>query len=123
MAGFSLMEVLIALFIFSLVGLSIAKSTIVSMQAQLRAEMGNVARNLAVSKAEELSGVKISDLDATYNDTETDLAVSGHQTKFTRVTTVIVNSDNSRTIHIAVSGASAFLPYPISYSTRFAPWE
>ena len=121
--GIALMEVLVALFVFSIVGLGLAQSTIVGLRAHMRAEVGNFARNLAVSKAEELSGVKISDLDETYDETESDLTVSGSKVKFTRVTNVIVNSDNSRTIEITVSSSSIFLPVPIFYKTRFAPWE
>ena len=117
------MEALVALFLFSLVGLGLAKSMITSISLQKQAEIGNLARNLAVSKAEELSGVNIDNLNNSYDSTESNLTVTGHNIKFTRVTDVTVNSDGSRTIDISVSSTSFVMTKPVTYSTRFAPWE
>lgn len=112
-----------ALTIFSMVGLALAQSAIVSMHFQKQAEIGNLAKNLAVSKVEELSGVPLSDLDDSYDQTESSLSVSGHEIKFTRNTNITVNADNSRTVAISVASISPWLSKTVNYTTRFAPWE
>lgn len=123
-AGFSMMEVLVAMAVFAIVALGAAQSTIYAVKFQKYAEVSNAARNLAVSKAEELTGVDLALLDDRYDLSESDIAVVGHNAvKFNRSTNVSVNSDGSRTVDITVSSSSPLLRKPIQYSTRFAPWE
>ena len=122
-AGFSMMEVLAAMTLLSIVGLAISNSMIVAIRFQKIAEVGNMAKNLAVSKAEELSGVQLTALSDTYDATENNLVVGSGKIKFTRVTNITVNSDGSRTVDVTVSSTSKYLPKAVKYTTRFAPWE
>ena len=121
--GSSLVEVLVAVSIFALIGLSATRSAMSSIRYQKNVEVSNIARNLAISKAETLSGVRIDLLTTASGGTESDLSVPGHTIKFTRSTTVSVNSDGSRTISVVITSSSPLLLSPVSYSTRFAPWE
>ncbi len=118
-----MIEVLVAISLFAVVALALTQSAIFGMRFQLQAQIGNLARNLAVSKAEQLAGVQIGDLNSSYNLTEPNLIVTGHKIAFTRTTSISVNTDGSRTVNIIVSSASSYLPKPVSYTTRFAPWE
>lgn len=121
--GFTLVEVLVSVTLLSIMGLAVANTASYSLRAHKYAEVANVAKNLAVSKAEELSGVRIDLLTDAYDGTETNLAVTGHTMLFTRVTNVTVNSDGSRTIDVTVSSSSTALLQPAFYSTTYAPWE
>lgn len=121
--GFGLIEVLVAFLLFSIISLSATKSAIYSIRYQKNAEVGNIARNLAVTKAEQLAGISLDELDSTYGGTESELTTEGSDILFTRVTTVTVNADGSRSIDITVSSDHSALLNPVSYSTRFAPWE
>ncbi len=121
--GTGLLEVLVAIVLLGILGLTVVSSSIVGIRYQKASEIGNLAMNLAVSKAEILSGVRIDLLNDTYDATENTLQVSGHKITFKRVTDVTVNSDGSRTIFITVSSPSPYLPQPAKYTTTFAPWE
>ena len=122
-AGSTIVEVLVAIVLFGLVGLSMATSNIYGIKFQKRAELGNLATNLAVTKIEQLAGYDPTTLDAGDNSSETGIAVSGHSITFNRVTTITVNSDGSRTVQVTVSSPIASLLTPVTYVTRFAPWE
>ncbi len=121
--GSSIVEVLVAMSLFSIVAVGLAQSAAYSLRFQKSAELGNLARNLAVSKAEELAGVSLADLDDSFDGTESNLTVVGHSISFDRVTDVTVNADGSRTVDIVVSSPSPLLFTAVTYSTRFAPWE
>ena len=121
--GFSMVEVLIGTFLLAVMGLALSNSLIYSIRSHKYVEIGNVAKNLAVSKTEELSGVRIDLLNDSYDSTENNVAVSGHQITFKRVTNVTVNADGSRTIDVTVSSGSNTLLSSASYSTTYAPWE
>ena len=121
--GSSMLEVLVATLILAIIGLTVTLSAISGIRFQKVSEIGNIAMNLAVSKAEELSGVRIDLLTDSYDATESNLLLTGHKISFKRVTDVTVNSDGSRTIAITVSSDSRYLPQPARYTTTFAPWE
>ena len=122
-AGITMVEVLVALLLFCIIGLGLTKSAVAAINYQKRTEIANLAKNLAVSKAEELSGVKLDELTSAYNHTETDISIATHEIKFNRTTAITVNADGSRTITISVTSSTPLLPNPVSFSTRFAPWE
>lgn len=122
-AGFSLMEVLVAIVIFGIAGLAMTSNAVVGFRFQKSTELGLLAKNLAVSKAEELSGVFLDDLDNSYDLTENNLTVTGHRIPFTRVTDVTIEADGSRTIDVTVSSPSGLLLAPVHITTRLAPWE
>ena len=121
--GSSMLEVLVATLILAIVGLTVSLSAISGIRYQKVSEIGNIAMNLAVSKAEQLSGIRIDLLTDSYDATESNLQVTGHKIEFKRVTDVTVNTDGSRTIAITVSSSSTYLPQPARYTTTFAPWE
>lgn len=119
--GFTLIEVLVAAFIATLLGVGLVMSSVFALRFQKITEMSNVARNLAVSKMELLAAQPVTSLDNSDDGTESNLTVSGHQMRFNRATDVTVNGDNSRTVVVTVSGNNnPYLPFPISYSTTFA---
>ena len=121
--GFGLMEVLVAVVLLGIVCLAIASNVITGLRFHKHAEIDLLAKNLAVSKVEELSGIVLDDLDDSYDGTEANLLVTGHAIAFTRVTDVTIEADGARFIEITVSSDSPYLPTPVNYSTRFATWE
>ena len=121
--GSTLIEAMVGILLLAIMGLTVTWSSMMSMRYQKVSEIGNLAMNLAVSKAEQLSGVRIDLLTNAYDSTENNLTINGHAITFKRVTDISVNSDGSRTISIVVSSDSRYLPRPARYSTTFAPWE
>ncbi len=121
--GSSLIEVMVAMAILAIVGLGVAQSAIYGIKYQKSAEIGNVARNLAISKAERLSAIPLNTLDNSYDSIESNLTAPGHTIIFRRTTDITVNADGSRSIDITVSTTNPVLLNVATYSTRFAPWE
>ena len=123
-SGFSLLELLVSICLFATVGLAITQSTIHAMRFQKQAEIGNLATNLAVSRMEVLAGTNPDDLPTSpLVGTEPMVLAAGHDIIFQRDTEVVQNADGSLTITVTVSSDSEYLPGPVEYSTRFAPWE
>jgi hypothetical protein len=121
--GSSMFELIVGLTFIGIVGLTVIWSTVSGVRFQKQTEVGNTAMNLAVSRAEELAGVFIENLNASFN--ETNVTVDDHQHKFElkRSTIVTINPDGSRTVTVTISGPGRYLPVPISYTTTFALWE
>lgn len=119
----SLVEVMVAVVFFAIVGLALTQSVLGGIRFQKQAEIIMLAKNLAISKAEQLSGVSTTLLNDTYDLTENNLTVTGHTITFTRVTNVTVNSDGSVTVDVSVSSLNPILTNAVSFTTRFAPWE
>ena len=121
--GSALIEVLVAASILGIVGLAIAMNAMVALRFQKTTEVRLLAKNLAVSKAEELSGVFLDDLDDSFDEVEPNLSVGSHLIQFSRSTDITVEADGSRSVSISVSSTSPYLTTPVQYTTRFAPWE
>jgi Tfp pilus assembly protein PilX len=122
-AGIAVMEVLIALVLITIVGVSLSWSVLTSLVAMKKVEMNNAASGLAISKIEELAAVEVSHLNNTYSAAESAVLVDGIDISFTRITEVQVNADNSRTVAVTVSSNSSTVPTEVSMSSRFALWE
>ena len=120
--GFSLLEVMVSICYIALMGFTILTASVTSVKFQKLSEIGNAAMNMAMSKAEELSGVALTSLDDSYDETESDISTDDHNILFQRVTNITVNADGSRTVEITVSSSSKYLPNPIVYNTTFALW-
>lgn len=122
--GISLIETMVAIFLLAVMSLAVAQGSIAAQYFDKRMEITNIRRNLAISKTEQLAGVHIAFLDSSYNSNETNITLPGHSIKFSRVTTVVVNADQSRTITVTVNCDSARVcNQPLTYTTRFAKWE
>lgn len=118
-----MLELIVGLTFLSVVGLTIVWSAISGVRYQKQTEVGNTAMNLAISRAEELAGIFIETLDATFNENEIVIADHEHNIELLRNTVVTVNQDGSRTITVTISGPDKFLPIPVEYTTTFALWE
>lgn len=121
--GLTMVESLISLVLLSIIGLSVTYSAMYGVRFQRYTEIGNIAMNLALSKVEELSGIRLDLLDSSYGGTETNLTVTGYKVKFTRVTTVTTNADGSKQIDVTISANKAYLLNSVHFTTTFAPWE
>lgn len=122
-AGIAIMEVIIAMVLITIVGVSMSFGVVTSLVAMKKVEMNNAASGLAISKIEELAAVEVSHLDSTYSEAESAVLVDGIDISFTRVTNVQVNADNSRTVAVTVSSNSTTVPTEVAMSSRFALWE
>lgn len=122
-SGFLIIELMVALVVLAIVGLAITSSAYSGLRFQKQAEIGNFARNIAVSRLEELAGIPTSSLSSSYNETNTAVTVTGTNVPFQRTTTVSINADGSKTVTVAVSSSSALLTQTVTLSTQFAAWE
>ena len=123
-AGFSLIELLVAISVLAIISVSVVQSATLALRFQKHTELGNLATNLAVTQMEILAGANPDDLPgSSYVGTESNLTVPGHTITFTRDTSVTTNADDSLTITVTVSSNSSNLLAPVTYTTRFAPWE
>ena len=121
--GISLIEVLVALVLIGLMSVGISANSISSFQIMKKTEINNAASNLALSKVEQLSAIRVSDLDSSYDAVETNLGVTGMNATFTRTTTITVNADQSRTVEVKVESNSFKLGTSIVFTTTFSMWQ
>jgi len=118
--GFSLIEVLVAMVILSVVGLAVANNTIKSYSFMKRSIRNSLATQLALDKLEMVSAVNPTTLDSSDNTVET--SVISKNISFTRTTTITVNSDNSRTVTVEVNGNTESLGGRAIYTNRLSLW-
>jgi prepilin-type N-terminal cleavage/methylation domain-containing protein len=121
--GISLIEVLVAIVLIGIMSIGIAANSISAFQIMKKTEMNNAASNLALSKIEELSAIRVNDLNSTYNIVENNIKSGDFKATFKRTTTVVVNSDNSRSITVKVESNSAKLPTAVTFKTTFSMWQ
>ncbi len=119
-AGFTIMEVLVAIVLLAVVGLASARNSVMSMSTLKRSIRNSIAMQLAVEKLEELGSINPTSLDASDNATES--AVVQDSISFSRTTTVVVNSDQSRSVTIVVQANDASLGGNYTASSRFPLW-
>lgn len=118
--GYSIIEVLVATVLLSLVSLGLASSTTTSYVTLKRTLRHAAATELAQSKMEELAAINPLSLSAANNATET--GVISHAMTFTRTTTVAVNSDGSRLVTVAVTGDAVGMGGKATLASTFTPW-
>lgn len=121
--GFSIIEVIVSILIIAVMSLGILSNILMALRSDKLIEVNQAAYNLALSKVEQLAAIKPSQLDASDNQSETGVTVSGMNVTFARTTQVTVNADNSRTIQVDVSSERAKIDTSVSYTTTFAVWE
>jgi prepilin-type N-terminal cleavage/methylation domain-containing protein len=122
-AGVGLIEVLVALVLIGIMSLGIAANTIGAIQIAKKTETNYAASNLALSKVEQLSAFRVADLTSANSSVEDNISVPGMNTKFKCTTTVTVNSDQSRTIHVKVESVNAKIPTRVNFETTFSIWQ
>lgn len=122
-AAMTLIEVLVALTVVSIIAIGINLSAISSLRIAKKTEVNYMASNLALSKVEDLAAVDPSELDDTYDTTETGLGVTGMDFTFRRVTDITVNGDDSRTVTVLVTSENSAIPTQSDFTTRFSLWE
>lgn len=81
--------------------LGIAQSMKMSFDTSKRSARESYAHDLATQKLEELLSISAVNVTTANNGTE---SLYSHGVSYTRVTTVVVNADSSRTITVAVTG-------------------
>ncbi len=122
-SGFGLLEVLVAMVLASLITVGIALNMATALKVGKLTEAHFAASTLANSHIEELAAVDALDLDASYNETDTQVTFPGLNINFNRSTQVVVNADNSRTITVSVTSTHAGIPTFARFSTTLALWE
>lgn len=118
--GFSLVEVMVAILILSVISLGSAYCTIMSLKVEKRNVRNAVAQELAVQKMEELAAMNPSSLSSANSVTESN--VTYKNISYTRTTSISVNADNSRSITVTVNGNNSSLGGSASISTTYALW-
>jgi prepilin-type N-terminal cleavage/methylation domain-containing protein len=119
-AGFSMVEVLAAVAILSVVGLAVAMNGIHTYTSIKRNERNSVARQLATEKLEEFASQDPSSLTAASGTTE--LNLTSHNMFFRRISTVTVNADSSITVSVSVSSNRTGVGGAVTLSNTFFLW-
>lgn len=104
--GMTLIEVLVGMFILSLVSLGLAKSMTVSVQSYKNVQITSAMRNLAQNKLEQFAAINPQSIDSNSHDSnEVNLTVPflSSLVTFDRDTDAIVNADGSRSIEVTVT--------------------
>lgn len=99
-AGFSLIEVLVAMLILSIVALATASNTIKGFVFFKRNTRQAYASQLALDRLELLAAQDPAILAASTSSEN----ITYRNVSFVRTTTIVANSDGSRSIEISVSG-------------------
>lgn len=118
--GMTLVEVLVALVLLSVVPLGLTYSSILSYKVIHRNQRHSVASQLALDRMEDLAATNPANLNDTFDETENNVVVDG--ASFTRITEVTLNADNSRTVLVTVTGNEASLGGRATVSSTFALW-
>ncbi len=121
--GFLMLELMVAMLVLAVVGLAITTSAYTGLRFQKQAEIGNFARNIAVSRIEELAGIPTGTLSNAQNETLTPVTALGTSVQFQRSTSVVSNADGSKTVTVTVSSTSNLLSKAATITTQFAAWE
>ena len=118
--GTSIIEVLVMLSFAAILGLGLTYSLIMSYRSAHKNAYHSAAMQLAIEKLEELKGVDPTDLTSADNQTESNVAVG--QMRFTRVSTISVNTDRSRSVLVTVTSNNDAVTAQATISDIFALW-
>lgn len=121
--GFTVLEALVALVIFSVAAMGLCLSYSTSMIVAKMTEAHHAASSLAASKIETLSAIDPLLLDSADNESNVPVVWEGLSVGFIRSTAVTINADGSRSVAVDVSTIETFLPASVHFETRFALWE
>ena len=114
-----IMEVMVALVLLSIIGLAVAKNSIMAMVALKRGIRNSVAMQLATEKLEQLGSVDPTTL---ANTTTTESALTVEDITFSRVSTVSQNTDGSKTVTVTVTPENSELGQEKVATSRFPLW-
>jgi len=117
--GSTLIELLVALGIVGVMNLAIAQSAILSAASQGFAENRSLAMQMAMNEIERYAAIDPTLLTAASGSTDT---VMREGKQFTRVTTVTVNPDSTRTINVEVTNVVAHLRGHVVLEETFPLW-
>src|SRR6185312_10253045 len=98
--GTSMFELMVALTLFSIVALALCGSTGFAYRVQAKTNGSSVAMQIALETLESYVKLDPLTLSAVTNSSST---VSRGTTTYTQVVNITVNTDNSRTINVAVT--------------------
>jgi Tfp pilus assembly protein PilV len=121
--GFSLLEVLVAMIFTGIVSIAITSSVLLALRTEKNTEVHFAASVLASDRMEQLFSVDASDIDATYNEVDTNVQWGDLNFYFLRSTNVVVNADESRTVTVDVRTDNASFPVDVSFTSTLAVWE
>lgn len=119
-SGVSLIELMVTVLLLTVIGAAATASTITYLHARKRAMNDSLALQLAQERIEEFAAVdpvRFSDGDS-WTEIETRLGLA-----FTRVSTISLNADNSRTVVVQVSPNQETDGGSATISASFVPWE
>lgn len=118
--GFSLVELLISIFLIAIMSMSVLKNTVSALRASKLTELHHAASTLASARIEELASERVSDLDGSFDETDTVLSWGTVDLDFLRDTTVVVNADESRDVTVTVTVDSTLFPTSVTFETTYA---
>lgn len=118
--GSLLIEALFAVLIFSIMGLAVTQYCVTFLNARNHALNHELATQLAVEKIEQLAVVDPLTLSNGEVITET---VSRQDRDFSRVSTVTVNADLSRSVLVEVEYSRPGNGGVVSLSDTYIPWS
>lgn len=114
-----IIEALVILCLAAILGLTLTYSAVLAMQTRTRSIHDSIATQLALERLEELSATDPATLSSASNSTTT---VYQNDVAFTRIVTVTVNSNGSRTVAIAVSDNNDRIGGDAQISDTFPLW-
>lgn len=119
--GFTLIEVLVSMFIFSIAILGLAVGATSIMRANQTALYATIATNLAQDKLEELKAKTAGSINTT-GSPENNISVSGVPVKFNRSWTVTANSPAAGVTQIAVTVSwTDYIAHSLTVSSAVKP--
>ena len=117
--AFSMLEILVSISLLAVVGLAVATSTIRAYVFLKQSMRSSLASQLALDKIEMLATVNPSTLTTANGGTEPSLLQDG--VTFSRITTITVNADGSRTASVVVTSLTR-TGGRATFTTTFPQW-
>lgn len=120
--GTGILEALMGIGILAVMSAGVYGSMRMSLRTTKLVEYNHIASCLASSKMEEVAAINVNFIVAT-STTEANVVWPGVTETFTRVTTIVVNADNSRTVTVTVSANNPNLSTSVQFTNILALWE
>ena len=117
--GSTLIELLVALGLVGIMNLAIAQSALLSASSQGFAENRSLGMQMAMNEIEKYAAIDPTLLTAASGSTA---QVTREGKKFTRVTTITVNADSTRTVNVSVTNVIAHLRGNVVLEETFPLW-
>ena len=117
--GFFLLEMLIVIVLFAILGMTIAQSAVLSEQNRTLSLHQSVAMQIAVDTLESYASVDPITLDDTDNETH---SITRNNVSYESESTITVNPDLSRTIVVNVHSTTGQIRANASVTGTFAVW-